>query len=339
MITIWLDIMWWDSEVKWVLWTDVRLNWAIEARNREKELRVFVYWTQEAVDSIIVPNVSIWRITPIITEVDSSMKKMINDIKEWKIDWWVSAWETWELIKKSLLLWRLDKEWDVKWFTPALTWFLPHISWRQTLMLDLWWTAKWFNSDEHMERVYLNNALLAISYYRVHHWWKNPKIWILNIWSEPSKWPKWLQWIYNAFLEKFWKDIFIWNIEWSDLLTTEADIIITDWFTWNMVLKTLEWTVRAVWKELKTWIEWSKLAKFWALFLLPLVKRFKTKYNPDLYSWAPILWVDWILLKSHWSSSQEAITQALLKAYYEAKNWRLAETKVNLKALMKEFSD
>jgi glycerol-3-phosphate acyltransferase PlsX len=329
MIKIWLDVMWWDSAISWKTWIDSRISWWLKSLKLAPEMKLYLIWNEELVRNIVLDKwskVDTERLDFVDVQEWTEIYNLVKQIKGGTLDWWVSAWDTWKLIKESIRLWRLQSNWQK--FTPALTNFFPKQWWWQTLVLDLWATLAWFNSPQEMLNSYINNALLAIAYYK-SHWKKSPNLWIFNIWTEDYKWPKNLQEVYKEFKEQFW-DNFIWNVEWDKLLTTDADIVVTDAFTWNMVLKSIEGTVKVLSKEVKNNILKSKIATWLTLLLSPYFKDFKNQYNPDKYAWAPILWVNWNIFKSHWSSNSESITSAVLRSYEYSKNWILDKTKENL---------
>lgn len=326
MTKIGLDVMWGDKFIWKISWIEERLIGWLDALKISPEMELFLFWNKELILSLLENKKVKWNLDIVDVQSLKEIETLTKNIKKWEIQWWVSAWDTWELISESLRLGRLKI--NQSKFSPALTAYIPKEWWWQTLILDLWASSSWFKSNEDMLDTYVNNALLAIANY-MSHWQRIPKLGIFNIWVEEYKWPKSLQEIYRVFKERFWES-FLWNIEWDKIFTTDADIIVTDWFIWNMVLKTIEWTVKFLSKEVKQNIKSHKIAVLLALWLAPFLKDLKNKYNPDKYSGSPILWVDWNLFKSHWSSNSEAIKNALIKCYNFAKQWDLYRIKDNL---------
>lgn len=335
MAKIWLDVMWWDNVICWKTWVDPRVIWWLNALKLAPELKLYLFWNEELIRHIISIEwykVDNNRLDFVNTDEWKEIDSLIRQIKTWALNWWVSAGDTWKLIKESLRLWRLEYNW-VK-FSPALTSFMPKQWGWQTLILDLWASSAWYKNSDDMINSYINNALLALSYYK-SNWNENPKIWIFNIGTEEYKWPKTLQDVYKEFRERFWYD-FVWNVEWDKVFTTEADIIVTDWFTWNMILKSLEWTVKFLSKEVESSILKSKVATLLALLMRPYLKSLKNQYNPDKYSGSPILGVNWNIFKSHWSSNSTSIANALIKADEFWNRGDLYMIKENLDVLTKK---
>lgn len=326
MTKIGLDVMWWDKIIWKISWAEERLIAWLNTLKISPEMELFLFWNKELILSLLHNKKVKWVLDIVDVQSWKEIETLTKSIKKWEMEGWVSAWDTWELIKESLRLWRLNI--NKSKFSPALTAYMPKEWWWQTMILDLWASSSWFKSPEDMIEAYLNNAMLAIANYMAHWQW-NPKLGIFNIWVEEYKWPKPLQEVYKLFKEKFW-DSFVWNIEWDKIFTTEADIIVTDWFTWNMVLKAVEWTVKLLRKEVKQCIKKHNIAVLLALWLAPFLRDIKIKYNPDKYAGSPILGVDWNLFKSHWSSNSEAIKNALIKSYNFAKQWDLYRIKDNL---------
>ena len=74
---------------------------------------------------------------------------------------------------------------------------------------------------------------------------------------------------------------FIGNIEGTDILTTDADILLTDGFSGNLVLKTIEGTAKALGKMLKEEISSTLGGKIGYLFMKKNLKNFQRRLSPS----------------------------------------------------------
>ena len=129
---------------------------------------------------------------------------------------------------------------------------------------------------------------------------------------------------------------FIGNVEGLDLPKGNADVIVTDGFTGNVVLKLLEGMGDTV----------SDLAKYafrsrwsWRLGLLMLrsgLKQVKSVTDWRQYGGAPVLGFDHLLIKAHGRSNQRAITNALKVADRCVRDNLVTQMKDGLK---REFGD
>jgi glycerol-3-phosphate acyltransferase PlsX len=101
------------------------------------------------------------------------------------------------------------------------------------------------------------------------------------------------------------------NVEGRDVLTDAADVVVTDGFTGNVVLKTLEGSVRVVVDALLRAMTSTEEAKGAAKVLLPALLPLQAELDPDTYGGAALLGVDGVCIISHGSSSARAIVNAV----------------------------
>jgi glycerol-3-phosphate acyltransferase PlsX len=104
---------------------------------------------------------------------------------------------------------------------------------------------------------------------------------------------------------------FVGNVEGRDVLTDAADVVVTDGFTGNVVLKTLEGSVRVVVDALLKAMTSTEEARGAAKVLLPALVPLQAELDPDTYGGAALLGVDGICIISHGSSSSRAIVNAV----------------------------
>ena len=113
---------------------------------------------------------------------------------------------------------------------------------------------------------------------------------------------------------------FIGNVEGRDLLGDEVDVIVTDGFTGNVALKSLEGAAKAIIDALLGAFDSSDDARQGAQLLLPALAPLYERTNPDSVGGAALVGVNGVCMISHGSSSANAILNAA-KAAHE-----LAET-------------
>ena len=104
---------------------------------------------------------------------------------------------------------------------------------------------------------------------------------------------------------------FVGNVEGRDVLTDAADVVVADGFTGNVVLKTLEGSVRVVVDALLKAMTSTEEARGAAKVLLPALLPLQAELDPDTYGGAALLGVDGICIISHGSSSSRAIVNAV----------------------------
>ena len=103
---------------------------------------------------------------------------------------------------------------------------------------------------------------------------------------------------------------FIGNVEGRDLMTGDVDVVVTDGFTGNVTLKTLEGTLKTVIASLFEAFaqpEYKDAAKE----LLPALMPMYATFDPDEVGGAILLGVDGVCIISHGSSSAKAMLNGI----------------------------
>jgi glycerol-3-phosphate acyltransferase PlsX len=104
---------------------------------------------------------------------------------------------------------------------------------------------------------------------------------------------------------------FVGNVEGRDLLTGVADVIVTDGFTGNVTLKTLEGTARAVAEGVRTAARSGLVAAAGGLLLRPALGPLRRRMDPNEVGGAILLGLRGVAVVAHGSSSAEGIANAI----------------------------
>ena len=104
---------------------------------------------------------------------------------------------------------------------------------------------------------------------------------------------------------------FIGNLEGRDLLSGEADVIVTDGFTGNVTLKTLEGTARAVADAVRAAARSGPLASAGGLLLRPALGGLRRSMDPNAVGGAILLGLRGVAVVAHGSSTPEGIANAV----------------------------
>lgn len=104
---------------------------------------------------------------------------------------------------------------------------------------------------------------------------------------------------------------FVGNVEGRDVMSDDVDVVVTDGFTGNVVLKTLEGGMRFI--QAKIFEAAASTPERAAAFevLWPALEPLVQELDPDAYGGAMLLGVDGVCIISHGSSSERAIVNAL----------------------------
>jgi phosphate acyltransferase len=105
---------------------------------------------------------------------------------------------------------------------------------------------------------------------------------------------------------------FIGNVEGRDFMHAgHVDVIVTDGFTGNVALKTMEGALRAFAGHVFSVLDSTPEAREAAKTIMPLLLRAAETYDPDLIGGAVLLGVNGVCVISHGSSSGPAIVSAV----------------------------
>jgi glycerol-3-phosphate acyltransferase PlsX len=101
------------------------------------------------------------------------------------------------------------------------------------------------------------------------------------------------------------------NCEGRDVLRGAADVVVTDGFTGNVVLKTLEGTIRTILEGLRAEITATTRGKLGGLLIRPAARNLRHRLDPDTYGGAYLLGLRGLAVIAHGNSSQTAIANAI----------------------------
>jgi glycerol-3-phosphate acyltransferase PlsX len=141
----------------------------------------------------------------------------------------------------------------------------------------------------------------------------DPTLGLLSIGEEDTKGNE-LTTTTNALLRKIPALNFKGNAEGKDILEGFADVIVCDGFVGNVVLKLAEGVFSTLKNELLGNVKKNPLAMLGILFLLPVLMRFKKKFDYSEYGGAPLLGVDGICIITHGRAKAKAIKNAIRAA-------------------------
>ncbi len=112
---------------------------------------------------------------------------------------------------------------------------------------------------------------------------------------------------------------FLGYVEGKDIFSGEVEVVVTDGFTGNIVLKALEGSGMAFAGLIRTAVEKAGLSeKLGALLMKPTFAGFKKMVDYAEYGGAPLLGVDGVGIVAHGRSNPKAIKSALKAALHTA---------------------
>ena len=290
---------------------------AIQAVAADPELRVMLVGNQAQIEPLLAnaahrERLSLFHCTQVVgmeeTAVDALRKKPDNSISRcWqllaqrKVDGIVSAGNTGAMVAGGLFLRRFLK--TVK--RPGIATMMP-TSKGPCVVLDVG-----ANVNPKAEHLFQYGAMGSVV---AKHILQRPKptIGLMNVGSEEQKGHDLAKETHALFNASALKDQFIGNIEGNDIHRGAADVIVTDGFVGNVVLKTcegvFEFIMKMVSKELLAVLDADRAKA------AELLQKLASRYEYSEYGGAPLLGIDGICIICHGSSGDRAIRNALAMA-------------------------
>ena len=283
--------------------------------SKEHPVELYVYGKFEELKELtsqpnitVIPTTEVMEMTDgplaVRRKKDSSMVRAMEDLKEGKVQGVVSSGGTGALLSCGMMLIKpLDKI-----ERAAILTVLPNSSNTPTVLLDIGANAE--NTVEQLGDFAILGKAYAHSYLGI----ENPRISLLNIGSESEKGDDLHKKTYLN-LKNDRRLNFIGNIEADKVLKGVTDVIVTDGFTGNVLLKSLEGTAGFLMKEIKNAFYSSFSAKLGALLSKKAIYGVKEIMDPQKYGGALIAGLNAPVVKAHGSSNEIAFYHAIEQLY------------------------
>ncbi|MBQ1418934.1 MAG: phosphate acyltransferase PlsX [Firmicutes bacterium] len=263
------------------------------------------------------------------TKKDSSLVMAVDMVKDGTANAMMSAGNTGALMTAALL--RLGRIKGIE--RPAIVSAFPKLGKKGEFVLladtgaNAECTAKNLLSFAYMGSIYRHHAFGT----------EDPKIGLINIGAEETKGTPMLKEAYQMLKAS---DLnFIGNVEGREIPRTEADVLVCDGFTGNIVLKLTEGTAWNVFKAVKEKITEGVKAKMGALLLKKKLYSLKEEFDYSSYGGAPILGVKGMVFKMHGSSSAIAVQNAIVKAATVCKRDVIGEIESSMERYRENVSE
>jgi len=241
---------------------------------------------------------------------DSSIVAGLRLVKRGEADAFVSAGNTGAVMAAAIMY--LGRIKGIE--RPTLAGLMP-LSGKLTLFLDV-------GANADCKPAYLLQFAEMASAYMQRVWKvERPRVALLNIGEEETKGSTLAQEAY-ALLAKSGLN-FIGNVEGRHVPTDIADVIVTDGFTGNVVVKTMEGMAEYIQGQMRAAIKsrpWYALA---GLALMPAFNQMRKKLDYREYGAGPLLGVNGLVFIGHGRSDARAVVSALRVAREAAQSGML----------------
>ncbi|HEY0321029.1 MAG TPA: phosphate acyltransferase PlsX [Pyrinomonadaceae bacterium] len=187
---------------------------------------------------------------------------------------------------------------------PALAALIPTKSGKPTLLLDVGANAEC--KPHHLAQF----AIMGDAYSRAVLGTMRPSVGLMSIGEEEAKGNDLTK---EAFplLRDLTSLNFVGNVEGRDVFTGAVDVIVTDGFTGNVMLKLSEGLTDAMLYMIRRELSASAITKAGAMLARPAFRNIKKRLDYTEYGGAPLLGVRQIVVIGHGSSNARAIRSAI----------------------------
>jgi phosphate acyltransferase len=190
---------------------------------------------------------------------------------------------------------------------PALTAFFPTKTGGKCAVVDIG-----ANVDCRPEYL-LQFAIMGSIYTQKMLGLESPRVALLSNGEEPGKGNELVKATYPLLQASGLN--FIGNIEGKELFGGDVDVVVTDGFTGNVLLKTSEAVGKMITDILKKEIKSSIVSQMGALLVLPALNKLKAMLDPSEIGAAPLLGIDGLSFVGHGRSDSRALVSAIRTAH------------------------
>ena len=231
---------------------------------------------------------------------DSTLVRAAEAVRDGKASAMISAGNTGATMASALL--KMGRITGVK--RPAIATPIPVPGGRPTVLLDAG-----ANAEVHAEWL-VQFAVMGSVYSHHRYGVSEPRVGLLSIGEEPGKGDALRKEAYEL-LARTSGINFIGNVEGRDVMSDDVDVVVTDGFTGNVVLKTLEGGMKTLVRALIAAFGSKDEYKPHAEVLLPALLPLYDSVDPDSTGGAVLLGVDGVCIISHGSSSARAMVNGI----------------------------
>jgi phosphate acyltransferase len=236
---------------------------------------------------------------------DSTLVRAAEAVRDGKASAMISAGNTGATMASALL--RMGRLKGVK--RPAIATPLPVPSGGHTVLLDAGANA------ECQPDWLVQFAQMGAAYARARYDVAEPRVGLLSIGEEPGKGDLLRKETYELLVADgvlaSAGGTFIGNVEGRDILTDAVDVVVTDGFTGNVALKTLEGGMKGLVNRLLEAFGATDETRAAADVLMPELLPLYATLDPENTGGAMLLGVDGVCIISHGSSGPTAVVNAV----------------------------
>lgn len=284
-----------NQDIYFLLFGDATKINPILQNSRYLKGRYTIHHTEEAISADEKPSIALRRGTK------SSMRLAINSVKDKEADVIISAGNTGALMAMSKIVLRPLPSID----RPAIVTSIPNKKKKATVMLDMG------ANIECAANVLFQFSVMGHAFARSVLKIENPKIGILNVGSEDEKGHEELRNTASMLKNSHLSNDFYGYVEGDDITKGTVDIVVTDGFTGNITLKSIEGTVKLMSSVIKEAFSNSIFSKLGYLLAMTSIGKATKSMDPRMHNGAMLVGLNGVVVKSHGSTDRIGFANAI----------------------------
>jgi glycerol-3-phosphate acyltransferase PlsX len=237
---------------------------------------------------------------------DSSMRVAVNLVKKGEATACVSAGNTGALLATARFVLGMIPGID----RPAIVSAVPTAH-GHTVMLDL--GANPDCSADHLVQFAVMGSVIATDLHGIDR----PRVGLLNIGEEDIKGTDEIREAHRRLAAA--PINYAGFVEGDDIFSGDVDVVVTDGFTGNVALKTMEGVARFIGGVMREEFTRSPLRKIGGLAAAPSLKALRSRLDPSAYNGASMVGLAGVVIKSHGGANRAAFASAVRVAVTEAR--------------------
>ncbi len=260
---------------------------------------------------------------------NSSMRVAINLVEQGEAAACVSAGNTGALLATARFVLGMVTGID----RPAIVSAVPSAR-GQTVMLDL--GANPDCNDDHLVQFAVMGSVIASDLHGI----AKPRVALLNVGEEDIKGTEAIKAAHKRLTGSVLN--YCGFVEGDGIFTGEVDVVVTDGFTGNVSLKTMEGVARFITGAMKEEFTRNPVRKLGALAAGPTLRALQARIDPRAYNGASMVGLQGVVIKSHGGADRVSFSNAVRVAVTEARNGvpdRIGELLAKVQAARQVNSD
>jgi glycerol-3-phosphate acyltransferase PlsX len=238
---------------------------------------------------------------------NSSMRVAINLVETGEASACVSAGNTGALLATARFVLGMVPGID----RPAIVSAVPAAG-GHTVMLDL--GANPDCNDDHLVQFAVMGSVIASDLHGI----ERPRVGLLNVGEEDIKGTEEIKAAHKRLSGSVLN--YCGFVEGDKIFSGEIDVVVTDGFTGNVSLKTMEGLARFISGAMKEEFTRNTARKLGALAAAPTLRALKARLDPRAYNGASMVGLNGVVIKSHGGADRVSFANAVRVAVTEARN-------------------